>query len=205
MPNRLSNTESATNLIESIIEDFKPTQWLAEETLRLACQDNCYFPCVSLGLIGRLTIGNMSPRDKKSILKKFPAREYPAKRVLNWWKNRREFVWPELEKILLRKIISLNEATFDMRSMDSESIAETATLWLRKRDNLESIIFLVGKDADWRVKPCLAEADRLARLYRHHFRRIISDQRINSVAVCQTDAWWATIALQHIEKPSNGK
>jgi hypothetical protein len=204
MPHRIPTQTSAANLIETIVDDFRPAQWLVDECQQLVAQDENYFPCVALGLIGRLAIGTMPTKEKKSILRKFPAKEYPARRVTAWWKNRREIIWPELESLVMKKAVGLTGTIFDMREMDFESIAETATLWLRKRDNLESIVFLVGKDADWYVKPKLAEVDRLAKLYRRHYTRIFSDQRLNSVAECQLNAWWSTVATQHLDRPTNG-
>ncbi|RKH11166.1 hypothetical protein D7V97_11825 [Corallococcus sp. CA053C] len=100
------------------------------------------------------------------------------------------YEWHEIEKEF-EDIIELNQE-------DPDSIHEMARAWIHRRDDLQSVMFLLRRaDIGSAIARGLSKFDARAAAYRELWSLIDlrDDERLCSVSWQEPDSWWGSIVV----------
>jgi hypothetical protein len=183
--------------IDDIMGGFRVDDWLRGE-VEFKLGGSFLDGLIGLGVLTRLW--SPSEEEWEESAQRVLAGDSPVGRARRFWRSlpeqdRRGAVWSTLLRVddLMGDLPELR----NLVAADPVAAAPMALDWLRRRDDLEAILFLARCTSDARVLGGAlqtlderAAAEHSIWFFLPHF----DDERLRAVAYEEPDAWWAQVA-----------
>jgi len=196
--NTVTNTavEPKVPSIHDIMEDLRVPNWLLEE-VEFHC-GTFLDQCIGIGLLVRLWA---TPEEIGVLIRKLRGGgETPLEKSLSWWAALPPEVRRGVIRAALMRVDDLMDDLPELRSRvaaDPVTAAPLALDWLKRRDDLEAILFLASCTSDARVlEGALQTLDERAAAEHSiwFFLPPFDDERLRAVASADPGAWWGDLA-----------
>lgn len=174
-------------------------QWLLDESAALVSSAGALSRTAGVGLIARLWM----PRDRagRTLAQKRLAsgEDVPSSLAIRWF----QALDADMRDSIRRSAVGAAESLRDALPSLEESIADEhpqvatiARTWLRERDDLESVVFLIARgDPAPDVAAAVAELDEETSTYHSMWSELapFDEPRFRAVAWQEPDAWWGQL------------
>jgi hypothetical protein len=182
--------------IDEVFAGLARAAWMTDEVASRLAIGTAWEVASAWGLVARLG----EPATKLSLAELLDT-EAPETSALLWLRHN-----PAAQRALVAHIVHESDMLIDGLDALAEALVDNAPgardearSWLHRRDDLESVAFVLTRanvDVDV-VRNALAAVDREAGLRQEMwaFSEALDDARLGSVSWQEPDAWWATAPL----------
>jgi hypothetical protein len=193
--------ELAAPSVASLTHGLGSQPWLQAAADLLMASPAAIDRCAAVGLLGRLWLPP-SKTDVQAALRLSLQGAGPGQVGRAWWaalspEDRRGVI-----RAVLMRVDDLMDEVPELRSRvaaDPVTAAPLALDWLRRRDDLEAILFLARGTSDALVlEGALQTLDERAAAEHSiwFFLPPLDDERLRAVASAEPDAWWGDLSSQ---------
>lgn len=180
-----------------LLGDLDAPAWLTDPLLAAAAGDDPYAAFAAAGTVGRLWAPRGTGASAAEALARLVADDDPMARASRWAKALPAAVFEHLLSLVDVEVSWLTDEIDELADADlaPDDLAAAAGSWLARRDDLASVLRLLGPRAAG--LSCAVESlDRLGRTHASLWALAAPalTPRLAAVAWQEPDAWWATVA-----------
>lgn len=187
--------------VRALVGTWAVAPWLLAEAEQLAAADWSFARAAAVGLLARLWTP-VSPAARNDLLRRLREGDGgPSRAACRWFAALEPATRATVARSARSEVDALTERLPELSALAPAEPDEAEALglsWLRRRDDLESVFFLLKRAGEeHRLAGELAALDARAAKFRSYWALLepVDDERLRAVSWQEPDAWWGQLAL----------